>query len=53
MASYPHFLKISLKCLSVTSALKFYTALEHFMIDSLQKCILEAATDCLEIHKNA
>ena len=29
--------------------LKMYKSLHHFIIDSLQKCILEAVIDCLEI----
>ena len=29
--------------------LKIYTSLDHFIIDILQKCILEAAIDCQEI----
>ena len=28
---------------------RMYTSLHHFIIDSLQKCILEAVIDCLEI----
>ena len=30
--------------------LRIYTSLDHFIIDSLQKCILEAAIDRLDIH---
>ena len=29
--------------------LRIYSSLDYFIIDSLQKCILEAAIDCLEI----
>ena len=29
--------------------LRIYTSLDHFIIDSLQKCILEAAIDRLDI----
>ena len=29
--------------------LRIYTSLDHFIIDSLQKCILEATIDCQEI----
>ena len=29
--------------------LRMYKTLHHFIIDSLQKCILEAVIDCLEI----
>ena len=29
--------------------LRIYKSAHHFIIDSLQKCILEAAIDCLEI----
>ena len=30
--------------------LRIYSGLDHFLIDSLQKCILEAAIDRLDIH---
>jgi hypothetical protein len=31
--------------------LRIYTSLDHFIIDSLQKWILEAAIDILDIHR--
>ena len=31
------------------SILRIYTSLDHIIIDSLQKCILEATIDCQEI----